>query len=61
MTIAIYACQARENVVGGVGDQRSEMIAADGAFVLQEIQQIGHLLKIGRHVRIVSPQMDVVI
>jgi hypothetical protein len=36
------------------------MSAADGAVILQEVQQMRHLLKIRRHVRIVTAQMDVI-
>ena len=36
------------------------MIAADDAVVLHEIEQIGHLLEVRRHIGIVPPQMHVV-
>ena len=39
VTIAVDPRQPRENIVGGVGDQRRVVIAADDAFSLQEIPE----------------------
>jgi hypothetical protein len=36
------------------------MIAADDAVLEQEVEQIGHLLKVRRHVRVIAAQMHVV-
>src|SRR5262249_23163783 len=52
--------QGRGDVVRRVRDQRRVVIAAYHAVVLQEIQQIWHLLEIGWDVRIVATQMYVV-
>ena len=36
------------------------VIGEQSALVLEEIQQIGHQLEIGRHIRIISAEMDIV-
>jgi hypothetical protein len=36
------------------------VICEQGALVFEETQQVGHLLEIGRHVRIVAAEMDIV-
>src|SRR5450755_1546381 len=41
-------------------DQRRVMIAAHRAIVLHEVEQVGHLLEVRRHVGIIPPQVDVV-
>src|SRR5262249_40453494 len=41
-------------------NERRMMIAADGAVIENEVEQIGHLLEVRRHVWIVAPQMHVV-
>jgi hypothetical protein len=60
VTIAVDPRQPRENVVGGMGDQRSVVIAADDASSLQEIQQVRHLFEVGRNIRIVAAKVHVV-
>src|SRR5262249_17221798 len=44
--VAIDAGLRRENVGGGVRDQRCVMIAADGAVIENKIQKVRHLFKI---------------
>jgi hypothetical protein len=58
--VAINAGLGRENIGRGVRNQRGVMIAADGAIVLDEIEQVRHLFEIGWNVRIVAPQVHVV-
>jgi len=36
------------------------MVGEERALVLEEIQQIGHLLEVGRHIRVVAAEMDIV-
>ena len=58
--VAIDAGLGGENIGRGVRDQRRVMIAADGAVVLNEVEQVRHLFEIGRDIRIVASQMHVV-
>src|SRR5207248_1415441 len=60
VTIAIDPRQPRENIVGRVGNQWREVITADDAFSLQEIQEVRHLLEVRWNVWIVAPQVHVV-
>ena len=41
-------------------DQRCVMFSKERALVFEEVQQIGHLLEVGGHVRVVAPKVDVV-
>jgi hypothetical protein len=43
-----------------MGDERREMIAADRAVFEQEIQEMRHLLEIGRHIGVIAPEMNIV-
>src|ERR1700730_16666540 len=58
--LAIDAGERSQDVDRGVGDERRVMVGEKRALLLQEMQQVGHLLKIRRHVRIVAAQMDIV-
>jgi hypothetical protein len=41
-------------------NQRRVVIGEDRALLLKEIQQVGHLFEVGRHVRIIAAQMHIV-
>src|SRR5262249_4478183 len=58
--LAIEARQGRYDVLRGMRNERGEMIAADGAVVEQEVQQMRHLLEVRRYVGVVASQMNVV-
>src|SRR6516162_7505904 len=60
MPVAIDARQRRENVVGGVGDERRVMVGAKSALLANEVDQVRHLLKIRRNIWIVAPEMHVI-
>jgi hypothetical protein len=36
------------------------MVGAQGSLVLKELQQVGHLLQVGRHIWVVAPQVHIV-
>jgi hypothetical protein len=59
-TVAVNTGECRDDVVGGMRDQRREMLTADGAIVEHEIEQIRHQLKIGGNIWIISAQVNVV-
>ena len=52
--------QHRQDIGRGMRDQRRVVIAAHRAVVLQEIEQIGHLLEVRWHVGVVPPQVHVI-
>src|SRR5260370_1067411 len=56
----IDAGQGGDDIIGCVRDQRRVMIAAYRAIRKHEIEQVRHLLKIRRNIRIVAPQMHVI-
>jgi hypothetical protein len=58
--LAIDAGERGQDIHRRVGDERRVMIGEQRALLLHEMQQIGHLLEIRRHFRIVAAQMDVV-
>jgi hypothetical protein len=58
--VAVYAGQRRQNIDRGMRDQRRVMVREQRAVVLEKVQQIRDLLKIGRHVRVIAPKVDVV-
>ena len=41
-------------------DQRCVMFSKERALDFEEVQQIGHLLEVRRHVRVVPTEMDIV-
>jgi hypothetical protein len=43
-----------------VRDQYGVVVREHGAILLHEVEQMGHLFEIGRHVAVVAPQMRIV-
>src|SRR6185312_321102 len=58
--LAIHTREGGHDVNRGVRDERGVMVGEQGALLFEEIQQIGHLLEIGRDVRVVASQVNVV-
>src|SRR6202011_1323170 len=60
VTVAVDARQGRQDVSRGVRDQGSVVVGVQGAVVLDEVEQVRHLLEVGRNVRVVTLEMCVV-
>ena len=60
VTVGIHPGQRGQNVIGGVGNQRSVVIGQQGAAILDEAEKMRHLLKVGGHIRIVAAKVNVV-
>jgi hypothetical protein len=58
--VTVDAGQRGHDVDRGVRDQRRVVVREKCPVVLEEIQQIGGLLEVGRHVRVVAPKVDIV-
>ena len=60
MPVAVQTGVDRQAVVRRVRDQRRVRVREHGAVLLQEVQQVRHLLEVGRDVRVVPREVDVV-
>src|SRR5713226_7769586 len=60
VTVTIDASQRGEDIRGGVGDERSVMVGENGPLGLENVQEVRHLLEIGRHVRVIADKMRVI-
>src|SRR5215475_179886 len=49
VTVRINASEDGDEVIRGVGDQLRVMIGEEHAVVLDEVEQVGHLLEVGRY------------
>ena len=60
VVVRVQAGLGGENVIRCVRNQNRMIAGIERAVLLDEVQQIGHLLQIRRHVRIVAREMDVI-
>jgi hypothetical protein len=60
MALGVDAGQRGKDVVGGVRDQRGVVVGKESAIAFQEVEQVRHLLEVGRNVRVVSAEVDIV-
>ena len=58
--VAIDAGQGCQDIDRRVRDQRRVMLGKECAAVLHEVEQVRHLLEVGRHIWVVAPQMHIV-
>ena len=58
--VAVLAGELLQDVGAGVRDQPGVLVADHRAVAGDEVEQVGHLLQVARHVRIVASQVDVV-
>ena len=59
VTVPIDAGQGGNDVIRGVGLERGVMVRHHCAIVYEEVQQVRHLLEVGRDIRIIPREMDV--
>ena len=60
LMVGIDAGERRQDVVGRMGDERRVVMRDERPLVSQEIEEIGHLLDVGRNVGVVARQVHVV-
>ena len=60
VAIRVDAGQRREDVGPGVRNDRRVVVVEDGSVAHQEVVEVGHLLDVRWHVRVVTPKVDVV-
>jgi len=58
--IAVGVGERGDDVVRGMRDERRVVIGEQHSVALEELQQIGHLLQIRGHVRVIAAQVHVV-
>ena len=58
--VAVQAGEGGQDVVGGVRDQRRVVVGQERAVAGEEVQQVRHLLQVGRDVRVVPEVVHVV-
>ena len=58
--IRVDAGQGSQDPGGGVGDQRRVIVCQERSVAADEVEQVRHLLQVGRDVRVVPPEMGVV-
>jgi hypothetical protein len=49
-----------ENIVGGMRDKNRVIPGIEHAILFNKVKKIGHLLEIGRHIGVITGEMDVV-
>ena len=58
--VPINACQGREDVRGGVGNERRVMVGEERPLAFEEVQQVRHLLQVGGNVGIIANEVRVI-
>ena len=58
--VAVDAGQRGQDIDRGVRDQGCPVIGQQRSLPFEEIQQVGHLFEVGRHVRVVAPKVHIV-
>src|SRR5438132_10103606 len=60
MTITVDPCQRRQDIRCRMSDERSVVIGEQDTILFNEVEQVGHLLKVGGNVRVITPEVCVV-
>src|SRR5712691_9213223 len=60
MAVGVYAGEVSQDPVRGVRDEDRVVVCQERAVAADEVQEVGHLLKVGWHVRVVAQEMHVV-
>ena len=60
MTVTIHASQRGEDIGSGVRNKRGVMVGQNRPLAFKKVQQVGHLLEIGRNVGVIADEMRVI-
>ena len=58
--VAVQPGPGGQQVISGVGDERGVVVGQERPVAPEEVQQVGHHLQVGRDVRVVAEEVDVV-
>src|SRR6185437_3439614 len=58
--VTVQAGERGQQVISGVRDERGVVVGRERAVVLEEVQQAGHHLQVGRHIGVITEEVHVV-
>src|SRR5208337_4352198 len=60
VAVPINTGQGRQDVIGGVGNKMSVVVGKHSSVVLEEVEQMRHLLQVGRNVGVIPLDVQVI-
>src|SRR6516162_4914024 len=60
MAVGVYTSEVGEDAIRGVRDEDCVVVGEERAIAPNKVEQVRHLLEVGRHARVVAQEMYVV-